>query len=81
MKEVELLAPVGSIESLNAAIQNGANAVYLGGKFFNARLYATNFDWKELKEAIKYSHFRGVKVYVTTNILINNWIRRFYWIY
>lgn len=69
---IELLAPVGSMESLHAAVQNGANAVYLGGKLFNARQYASNFDYEELREAIKYSHQRGVKVYVTINILIDD---------
>ena len=70
MKEVELLAPVGSFESLKAAIQNGANAVYLGGKDFSARASANNFDRNELKEAVKYAHIRGVRVFVTTNTLI-----------
>lgn len=69
---IELLAPVGSMESLHAAIQNGANAVYLGGKLFNARHYASNFDFDELKEAVKYAHLRNVKVYVTANILVDN---------
>lgn len=70
MKEVELLAPVGSFESLKAALQNGANAVYLGGKDFSARASANNFDREELKEAVKYAHVRGVRVFVTTNTLI-----------
>ena len=70
--KVELLAPVGSMESLYAAVQNGADAVYLGGKLFNARQYASNFDYEELREAIKYSHLNGVKVYVTVNILIED---------
>lgn len=69
---IELLAPVGSMESLYAAVQNGANAVYLGGKLFNARQYASNFDFDELKEAVSYAHLRGVKVYVTSNILVDN---------
>jgi putative protease len=71
-KKVELLAPVGSMESLYAAVQNGANAVYLGGKLFNARQYASNFGFEELKEAVEYAHLRGVKVYVTANILVDN---------
>ena len=71
MKDVELLAPVGSFESLKAAVQNGANAVYLGGKEFSARASANNFDKDELKEAVKYAHIRGVRVFVTTNTLIN----------
>ncbi|WP_353092502.1 DUF3656 domain-containing protein [Tissierella praeacuta] len=69
---IELLAPVGSMESLYAAVQNGANAVYLGGKLFNARQYASNFDSEELRDAITYAHLRGVKVYVTVNILVDN---------
>ena len=71
-KEIELLAPVGSMESLFAAVQNGANAVYLGGKLFNARHSATNFDSDELKEAIKYAHLNDVRVYITVNILIDD---------
>lgn len=71
-KTIELLAPVGSMESLYAAVQNGANAVYLGGKLFSARANASNFDYEELKEAISYAHLRNVKVYITVNILIDN---------
>jgi putative protease len=71
-KKVELLAPVGSMESLYAAVQNGANAVYLGGKLFSARQYASNFDYDELKLAVQYAHLRDVKVYVTVNILIDD---------
>ena len=52
MRDVELLAPVGSFEALKAAVQNGANAVYLGGKDFGARASANNFDRDELKEAV-----------------------------
>ena len=69
MNEIELLAPVGSFEALKAAVQNGANAVYLGGKDFGARASANNFDRDELKEAVKYAHIRGVQVFVTTNTL------------
>ena len=61
MKDVELLAPVGSFESLKAAVQNGANAVYLGGKEFSARASANNFDKDELKEAVKYAHIKRCK--------------------
>ena len=68
-RDVELLAPVGSFEALKAAVQNGANAVYLGGKDFGARASANNFDRDELKEAVKYAHIRGVQVFVTTNTL------------
>ncbi|NLX61147.1 MAG: U32 family peptidase [Tissierellia bacterium] len=72
MKKVELLAPVGSMESLYAAVQNGAHAVYLGGKLFSARQYAANFDYEELRKAVEYCHLRNVKVYVTVNILIDD---------
>lgn len=69
MRDIELLAPVGSFDALKAAVQNGANAVYLGGKDFGARASANNFDRDELKEAVKYAHIRGVQVFVTTNTL------------
>ena len=69
---VELLSPVGSKESLLASIENGADAVYLGGKLFNARKYATNFDDDELKEVVTYAHLRGVKVYVVVNIILRD---------
>lgn len=72
MKIPELLAPVGSKEALKAAIQNGADAVYLGGTMFSARQYANNFDRDELREAFDYAHIRGVKVYVTANTLLND---------
>lgn len=72
MKKIELLAPVGSMESLYAAINNGADAVYLGGKLFNARHYASNFSDEDLREAIEYAHNRNVKVYITLNISIKN---------
>lgn len=71
-KEVELLSPVGSYESLLASIENGADAVYLGGKLFNARKYASNFDYDELKSAVEYAHVRGVKVYVVVNIILRD---------
>lgn len=73
MKKIELLAPVGSFDSLKAAVQNGANAVYLGGKDFSARASANNFDRNELIEAVKYSHIRGVQVFVTVNTLIKQY--------
>lgn len=68
----ELLAPVGSKESLIAAIDNGADAVYFGGRLFSARQYASNFDREELAWAIDYAHVRGVKAYVTVNTLIKD---------
>jgi len=71
-KKIELLAPAGNLESLKAAIENGADAVYLGGKLFNAREYADNFDNEQLKEAVYYAHVRGASVYFTMNILISD---------
>lgn len=68
----ELLAPAGSWEALVAAVQNGADAVYLGGKLFNARHGASNFDNKEMARAVEYAHIRGVRIYVTVNILLAN---------
>lgn len=70
MKKVELLAPAGSFEALKAAVQNGADAVYLGGSMFGARAFANNFDQNEMKEAIAYAHVYGVQVYVTMNTLL-----------
>ena len=56
---IELLAPAGSMEALRAAVQNGANAVYLGCGSFNARQSAKNFTIQTLSEAVKYCHVRG----------------------
>lgn len=67
ISQAELLSPVGSMESLYAAVQNGCNAVYLGGKDFSARAYANNFSKEELETVCDYCHLRGVKVYVTVN--------------
>lgn len=66
----ELLSPAGSFECLKAVIEAGCDAVYLGGKSFSARSFATNFNNEELVEAIKYAHLYGVKVYVTVNTLV-----------
>lgn len=70
MKRPELLSPVGSMEALKAAIAGGCDAVYLGGKVFGARNFATNFTLEELKEAVVLAHTYQVKVYVTVNTLI-----------
>jgi len=72
MKLPELLAPAGGMEALRAGVENGADAVYLGGQVFSARANASNFSRGELGQAIEYAHLRGVKVYVTVNILIDN---------
>lgn len=69
---IELLAPAGNMEALRAAVESGADAVYLSGKMFGARAYAGNFDKKELKEAVKFAHLRNVKIHVTVNTLVDN---------
>ena len=69
---LELLAPAGSMDALRAAVQNGANAVYLGCGTFNARQSAKNFTTQTLTEAVKYCHIRGVKVHLTLNTLVSD---------
>ena len=69
---LELLAPAGSMEALHAAVQNGANAVYLGCGTFNARQSAKNFTPQTLVEAVKYCHVRGVAVHLTLNTLVSD---------
>ena len=73
-KSVELLAPAGTWDAMTAAIDAGADAVYLGGKHFNMRLHEGdfNFDDARLKEAIDYAHAHDVHLYVTLNNLISN---------
>ena len=66
----ELLSPAGNREAMIAAVQNGADAVYLGAGAFNARRSAGNFDTDGLREAVRYCHVRGVKVHVTLNTLV-----------
>ena len=68
---VELLAPVGSREALVAAVESGADAVYLGGKLFGARHYAANFNDEEMVEAVRFCHLRGVRVLVAVNTLVD----------
>lgn len=70
MRKIELLSPAGSMEALKAAIHNGADAVYLGGKKFGARAFAQNFNEDELIEAINYAHIYNVKIYITINTII-----------
>lgn len=72
MSRFEVLSPVGNGEMLVAACRAGADAVYLGAKEFSARRNAENFDDDALKEAVKYCHIRGVKVYLTLNIQIKD---------
>lgn len=71
-KTIELLAPAGNAESLRAAVENGADAVYLGGKSFNARQQADNFDLPGLREGLRYAHARGVNIYLTLNTLVSD---------
>ncbi len=68
----EILAPAGSMEAFRAAVQAGADAIYLGGSQFGARAYADNFIEASLIEAIEYAHVYGVKVYLTVNTLFRN---------
>ena len=70
MDRPELLSPVGGKAHLIAAVNNGADAVYMGGMAFNARIFADNFSDEELPDAISYAHSHGVKVYMTINTLI-----------
>ena len=69
---LELLSPAGSKEALTAAVQNGADAVYLGLGDFNARRGAKNFTEADLAPAVEYCHVRGVKVYLTMNTLLTD---------
>ena len=68
----ELLAPAGSMEKLKMALLYGADAVYLGGKAFGLRAFASNFTDDELREAVVFAHGLGRKVYVTVNIFAHN---------
>ena len=69
---IELLSPAGSPEGVIAAVQNGADAVYMGMGAFNARRGAKNFTDEEFVKAVRYCHVRGCKVYVTLNTLVND---------
>lgn len=69
----ELLAPAGNIESLDAAFGEGADAVYMGLKSFNARLRTTNFAWNQFEAAVEAAHRRGKKIYVTVNTVCEEW--------
>ena len=71
-QKVELLSPAGDFECLKAAVQNGADCIYLGASLFNARASAKNFNDEELKKAIEYCKIRGVKTNLTLNTLIKN---------
>lgn len=68
----ELLIPAGDFASLKQAIFNGADAIYIGGKNFGARKFASNFTNEEIIEAIKLCHLYDVKLYVTMNTLVKD---------
>ena len=72
MNKIELLAPAGNFEALAAAVESGADAIYLGGDKFNARAYADNFNGEILAKAVNYAHIRGARIYVTVNILLSD---------
>ena len=72
MRVPELLVPASSLEVLKVAVIFGADAVYIGGEAFGLRAKAKNFSMEEMREGIVFAHERGVKVYVTANILAHN---------
>lgn len=72
IKKIELTAPAGGWGQLVAAINAGADSIYLGYRKFGARAYAENFDLKQLKRAIKFAHKNNVKIYLTLNTLIKD---------
>ncbi|MDR2899386.1 MAG: peptidase U32, partial [Clostridiales bacterium] len=69
MRIPELLCPAGNYDSFLAAVNNGADAVYLGGSDFNARHSADNFSDEDIKRAVDYAHIHGTKVNITVNTL------------
>lgn len=71
-KKIELLAPAGSWEALEAAVNAGADAVYMGGKAFGARQYASNFDREEMTRAVYFAHMHRVRLYITVNTLVDD---------
>jgi collagenase-like PrtC family protease len=72
LRKPELLAPAGDLAALEAAALNGADAVYLGAREFNARVFARNFSFEELERALKDSHTQGMRVYLALNTLVKN---------
>ncbi len=72
MRKPELLIPAGSLEVLKTAVLYGADALYLGGEAFGLRAKAKNFSMEEIREGIAFAHERGVRVYITANILAHN---------
>ena len=74
---IELLAPAGSWEALEAAVNAGADAVYMGGKSFGARAYASNFDKEEMAKAVYFAHMHRVRLYITVNTTSKNFCKNF----
>ena len=72
MKNIEVLSPAGKIESVYAAIQNGADAIYISGYKFGARAYANNFSMEEIEDVVNYAHGYHVRVYITLNTLVHD---------
>jgi len=72
MKKIELLAPAKDLFKAKIAVMYGADAVYIGGKNFSLRSRASNFSLEEIKEIVNFAHNRGVKVYVTVNIIFHD---------
>ena len=68
----EILSPAGDFDKMRFAIAYGADAVYMAGKSFGMRAAAANFDDEALRRAIAYAHARGVKCYITVNIITSN---------
>ena len=71
-KKIELLAPAGSLQALKAAVENGADAVYIGGPMFSARQKAENFTHEQMVAGVQYAHERGCKVHVAVNTIVSN---------
>lgn len=69
---IEILAPCGSYESVEAAVRQGTDAVYIGALQFSARAYAANFDEEQLEKAVRYCHLHGVKVHIAINTLVSD---------
>lgn len=72
MRNTELLIPASSLEVLKTAVLYGADAVYIGGEMYGLRAKARNFSMEDMAEGIRFAHQRGVKVYVTANIVAHN---------
>ncbi|MGN0205265.1 MAG: DUF3656 domain-containing protein [Coprococcus sp.] len=72
MRQIEILAPAGSFDTMKAAYKAGADAVYIGGMLFGARAYADNADMDQMLQAIDYAHLHGRRLYLTVNTLLKN---------